>query len=111
VTDPQVTAKKQRGRPFKKGQSGNPSGRPKKTPELLEIEALCREKSTRAVERLGEWVESDNARASVAACQGILAQAFGTPKQRVEHTGKDGEPIRHQITEIRRSIVDPREGA
>lgn len=78
---------------FPKGKSGNPGGRRKKTPELIEVENLCKEASPRAVERLKEWAESDNAKASVTACMGLLAQGFGTPKQRVEHTGKDGGPL------------------
>lgn len=78
---------------FKKGQSGNPGGRKKKTPELIEVENLCKQASPRAVERLKEWIESDNAKASVTACMGLLAQGFGTPKQRIEHTGKDGAPL------------------
>lgn len=78
---------------FSKGKSGNPGGRPKKTPELLEIEDLCKEASPDAVKRLQQWMRSKNARASIAACMGILAQGFGTPKQRVEHTGRDGGPM------------------
>ena len=79
---------------FVKGKSGNPGGRPKKTPEVLEVERLCAEASPRAVERLKEWVESDNPKASVTACMGLIAQAFGTPKQRHEHTGAAGGPVR-----------------
>lgn len=97
MTEALRTAGKQRGRPFVKGKSGNPGGRPKKTPELIEVEALCKEASPRAVERLKEWVESDNAKASVSACMGLLAQAYGTPKQRHEHTGQGGGPVRIEL--------------
>ena len=99
---PLRTAKKQRGRPFAKGKSGNPGGRPKKTPELIEVENLCKEASPAAVARLVEWMNSEDPATSVKACLGILAQGFGTPKQRVEHTGQDGGPIR--VTRI--ELVD-----
>lgn len=72
---------------FKKGRSGNPSGRPKKTPELLEVETLCKHLSPMAVERLGYWMQQDDARASIAASAHILDRAFGKPKQAVENTG------------------------
>ena len=104
------TAKKQRGKPFKKGQSGNPNGRPKKTPELIEVENLCRDLSPSAVERLADWMKSDNARASVAAATGIIERAFGKPRQPVEHTGKDGGPIETKSTHtIDASEMEPEE--
>jgi hypothetical protein len=99
---PLTTAKKQRGRPFAKGKSGNPGGRPKKTPELREVEDLCRQASPDAVARLVEWMQSKDPATSVKACLGILAQGFGTPKQRVEVSGKDGGPV--QIARI--ELVD-----
>lgn len=81
------TAKKQRGRPFRKGQSGNPGGRPAKTPDLLEVERLAREASPAAIQRLVFWMNSTDPSASVKACNAILDRAFGKPAQAVEHTG------------------------
>lgn len=73
--------------PFVKGKSGNPGGRIKKAPELREVEELAREHSPSAIKRLVDWMKSDNAKASVSACQAILDRAFGKPAQAVEHKG------------------------
>lgn len=62
------------GRPFPPGVSGNPGG--VKT-GLGEVRSLAREKSPRAVERLCEWIESDNAKASVPACVAVYEIAWG----------------------------------
>jgi hypothetical protein len=63
---------------WKKGESGNPGGRPKEEREVLQ---LARDHSTRAIGRLAEWMDSDNARASVMACNAILDRALGKPTQ------------------------------
>jgi hypothetical protein len=34
---------------FKKGESGNPNGRPRKTDEQLDLERMCREKTPEAL--------------------------------------------------------------
>ena len=69
-----------RGRPFKKGQSGNPGGRPK---VLGDIQALAREKSPRMIEILEDI--ADNAKshpqARVAAARELLDRGFGKPLQ------------------------------
>jgi hypothetical protein len=62
------------GRPFPPGVSGNPGGAPK---GLAEVRRLAQEHTPRAVARLAEWIESDNAKASVPACVAIYQIAYG----------------------------------
>lgn len=68
---------------FKPGVSGNPGGLPK---GAADVRALARSYTKRAVERLAEWMESDNAKASVAACVGLLNRGWGMPQQNVKAT-------------------------
>jgi hypothetical protein len=58
---------------FHKGKSGNPGGRPK---ESNEVKELARQYSAEAVEKLAAWMRSDNAKASVSACNALLDRAF-----------------------------------
>lgn len=82
--------------PFVKGKSGNPAGRALKTPDILEVEALCKTHTPEAIKRLAEWMRSDNPRASVTACIHMLDRAFGKPAQALEHKGT----INHEISEL-----------
>jgi hypothetical protein len=66
--------------PFEKGQSGNPSGRPK---ENAEVKALAREHAEEAISRLADWVRSDNPKASVSAAIALLDRGFGKPAQSI----------------------------
>lgn len=65
---------------WKKGQSGNPKGRPK---ELQELKLLAQTYTQEAFNRLVEWMHSDNAKASVAASNAILDRGWGKPSQDV----------------------------
>lgn len=67
--------------PFKKGQSGNPGGRPK---EVAEVTALARKALPEAIERLKFWMASDNPTASVAACNALLDRGLGKPSQMID---------------------------
>ena len=68
---------------FKTGVSGNPGGQPKGHGD---VRVLARTYTRRAVERMAEWMESDNAKASVAACVGLLNRGWGMPQQNVKAT-------------------------
>jgi hypothetical protein len=80
-----------RGNPgWKKGQSGNPGGRPKVAAEVKE---LARNHGPAAVARLAKLMMSKNQRVAVAACVAILDRGYGKPAQAVAVTGEGGGPI------------------
>jgi len=72
-----------RGRPFAKGQSGNPGGRPKKTQEEVDLIAACKEKTADALNVIQDLMEnSKNDRVRLAAAEYVLDRAWGKPTQR-----------------------------
>jgi len=105
-----------RGRPFTRGQSGNPGGRPikPKTIELRKLEhdvrMFARDRGAEAVDKLVALmrgvitVEIDRKpveivvppMAQLAAANALLDRGYGRPHQSVEMTGKDGDPIEHR---------------
>lgn len=80
---------------FTKGKSGNPGGRPKENKEVRE---LARRHTKAAIDRLVDWMKSNDARASVAACAILLDRGHGKAPQAVQHTGEDGGPIQVTIS-------------
>lgn len=75
--------RKPRGNPlWTKGQSGNPSGRPKRKPGEIDIAAACRLRSAEALEvicQLMTKADSDNVR--LRAALAIIERGYGLPLQ------------------------------
>lgn len=69
--------------PFRPGQSGNPSGRPK---DLHGIKALCQERSVQALDIVTKIMRNKKAKTSdrLKAADMILDRAYGKPLQEVK---------------------------
>jgi hypothetical protein len=76
---------KPRGKAFAKGSSGNPNGRPKRTPEELDLIAACKAKTPQALDTMVEIMErGENERNRLAAAQAIIERGYGKPTQPIE---------------------------
>ena len=76
------TAEK-KGTPFKPGQSGNPSGRPKKTPEEIDLVKACRSKGYDALMVLEKIMLHGSETNRLKAALAILERGYGRPEQPV----------------------------
>lgn len=86
-------------KPFKKGQSGNPGGRPKEMPE---VRMKAREMTVEALGTLATIMRDDTAPppARVTAAVAILDRGWGKPTQPIDGDGEGG-PIPLQCIEVR----------
>ena len=86
----------QGAKPFKKGQSGNPKGRPK-MPDLKSAlaEYLADEKDGKtALDAIIMKLRQMAIKGNLKAAEMLLDRGYGKPKQSHELSGEDGEPIK-----------------
>lgn len=89
---------KGKGKPFAKGASGNPGGRAKRTPEELDLIALCKDKTPLALDTIVKIMEKGEVEKNrLAAAQYVIDRAYGKAMQAVEMSGKDGGALTVQI--------------
>ena len=86
---------------FKKGQSGNPLGGKIKSPELRELEAMCKEHTKEALATiLTIMANGENERNRLSAAQYVIDRGWGKPKQAMELSGNDGQNLSIEVTYV-----------
>lgn len=89
-------------KPFKKGQSGNPKGRPplRDIKEVLK-DLLSQEKNnTQLIDGLMSVVVNKALKGDLKAVDMLLSYTYGKPTQKTEITGKEGEKIDFTINVV-----------
>ena len=76
---------------YKKGQSGNPKGRPKKLPSLTE--ALANVLDDGGIDKIMEAMRKEAAKGNTQAARLLLEYGYHKPKQALELTGAEGGAI------------------
>jgi Family of unknown function (DUF5681) len=91
------------GKPFKKGQSGNPGGRPK---VVAEVKELAREHTAEAIKTLVSIMNDSKSppAARVSAANALLDRGYGKPPQHL--TGESGTSYVVRLPEVAKSAEE-----
>lgn len=96
------TAKRVIGRPWVKGQSGNPKGRALRSSADLEVQRLARAHTVPAVNALVRALKDPRTR--VTAAMGLLAYGYGRPQQ---FEGSGGPNEEETVTFVLKIVGEP----
>lgn len=72
---------------YKKGESGNPKGRPPDLPELAELMAVILGEDDDAI-RILKAIREKAFKGNIRAAEFLLDRAYGKPRQYIDHTTK-----------------------
>jgi len=91
------------GKPFQKGQSGNPGGRPK---VVAEVKELAREHTAEAIQTLVSIMSNPKSApaARVSAANALLDRGYGRPQQHI--TGKGGPHFVARLPDVAKSAEE-----
>jgi hypothetical protein len=91
------------GKPFKKGRSGNPGGRPK---VVAEVKELARAHTGEAIETLVSIMTNPKSApaARVSAANALLDRGYGKPPQHI--TGEGGPSYVVRVPEVAKSVEE-----
>ena len=87
------------GRPFRKGQSGNPGGRPRTKGLVQELKRLCGQNGGKLIRGILEMAQDESvpARTRLAAFETLLAYGWGKPSEMGELPDQTAVPVVHEI--------------
>jgi hypothetical protein len=89
------SSKKQRGKPFPKGVSGNPGGRQKLPEDVKHVRELARQYTNSAVETLARVMATGSPNAQVSAANALIDRGWGKAEQPI--TGSEGGALKFEV--------------
>ena len=94
---------KPRGRPFAPGQSGNPNGRPKTTPEQKDALQAIRDLAPQAAEELAKILRGEDTpiAAKIKAIEMIIERTYG----KAEATVNLNDPQRDDLSDLKQMVA------